>query len=56
VLFTHFYLGIVIPLLILSSGYLENIARAELYTDPAAFTAIWDDVDLPLRNLELIQV
>jgi hypothetical protein len=40
----------------LCGGYLENVARAELYTYPAALTAIWDDVDLPLRNLELIQV
>jgi len=46
----------VIPLLVLRCGYLKNVARAELYTDPAAFAAIWDDVDLPLRNLELVQV
>jgi len=46
----------VIPLFILRGGNFKNITRAEFYTNPAAFTAVWDDVDLPLRNLELIQV
>jgi len=46
----------VIPLLILRGGYLKNVTRAEFYTDPAALAAIWDNVDLPLRNLELVQV
>jgi len=45
-----------VPLTVEVGGHLENVLRAIFHTEAAALTALYNDVQVAVRNLNLLDI